>query len=98
MQTRCAPRTATKTITILIYDGKTGRPLIPDNYVIRIDHLDATHNEWLTLKDDGTGVVNVPASATFLGVQATYHKSTDLYINCDAGMEKDINPPLVLHP
>jgi hypothetical protein len=79
----------TKTITVLLYDGKTGRQLIPDNYVIRIDHLDATHNEWLNLKDDGSGVVAVPATATFLGVQAAYHKSMDLYINCDAAMEKD---------
>jgi len=68
-------RAATKTITILIYDGKTGRPLIPDNYVIRIDHLDAVHNEWLTLKDDGTGIVAVPSGAPFLGVQGAYHKS-----------------------
>ncbi len=79
----------TNTITVLIYDGKTGKPLIPDNYVIRIDHLDAIHNEWLTVKDDGTGVVVVPASAAFLGVQGAYHKSMDLYINCDAAMEKD---------
>ena len=83
------PAQQTKTITILIYDGKTGRPLIPDNYVIRIDHLDAVHNEWLTLKDDGTGIVTVPSGATFLGVQGAYHKSLDLYINCDAAMEKD---------
>jgi len=83
------PAQQTKTITILIYDGKTGRPLIPDNYVIRIDHLDAVHNEWLTLKDDGTGIVAVPSGATFLGVQGAYHKSLDLYINCDAAMEKD---------
>jgi len=30
-----------------------------------------------------------PSGATFLGVQGAYHKSLDLYINCDAAMEKD---------
>ena len=42
-----------------------------------------------SLGDDGTGQVTVPAGATFLSVQGTYDRSMDIYINCDAGMEKD---------
>jgi hypothetical protein len=78
-----------KTITILMLDGKTGKPIVPSNFVVRIDHLDAIHNEWLKLNDDGTGEVTVPAGTSFLAVQGTYHQSMDIYINCDAGMEKD---------
>lgn len=78
-----------KTITILMLDGKTGKPLVPDNYMIRIDHRNALHNEALEVSDDGSGKVTVPESASFLSVQGTYHGSIEIYVNCDAGMEKD---------
>jgi hypothetical protein len=78
-----------KTITILMLDGKTGKPIIPNNYMVRFDHRDALHNEMLQLNDDGSGKVTIPADASFFSVQGTYHNSLDVYINCDAGMEKD---------
>jgi hypothetical protein len=78
-----------KTITILMLDGKTGKPLVPDNYMVRIDHLNQLHNEALKVNDDGSGKVTVPDSASFLAVQGTYHGSIEIYVNCDAGMEKD---------
>jgi hypothetical protein len=80
---------ASKTITVIMLDGKTGKAIIPSNFVIRVDHRDAIHNEWLRLNDDGAGFVSVPAETTFVSVQGTYNGSTDIYINCDAGMEKD---------
>ena len=70
-------------------DGKTGRPVVPDNYIVRLNHLNAIHNEALHIDDDGSGKVTVPADASFLAVQGTYHNSLDIYINCDAGMEKN---------
>jgi len=78
-----------KTITVLVFDGKTGRPVIPDNYIVRVDHLNATHSEWLTIKDDGTATIAVPDKTSFLSVQTTYQRSMDFYVKCDAGMEKD---------
>lgn len=80
---------AAPTVTIIMLDGKTGRPIVPSNFIVRIDHLDATHNEWLKLKDDGTGLVTFPSGASFLSIQGTYNNSMDIYVNCDAGMEKD---------
>ena len=77
------------TITIIMLDGKTGRPIVPSNFIVRIDHLNATHNEWLKLNDDGTGQVTFPSGASWLSIQGTYESSMDIYINCDAGMEKD---------
>ena len=77
------------TITVLMLDGKTGKPIIPSNFLVRVNHLDAIHNEWLKIADDGMGLVKVPAGASFLAVQGTYHGSMYIYINCDAGMEKD---------
>lgn len=78
-----------KTITILMLDGKTGKPLTPNNYIVRFDHSDTIHNESLQISGDGIGKVLVPAGTTFFSVQATYHDSLEIYINCDAGMEKN---------
>lgn len=78
-----------KTITIVMLDGKTGKPLVPNNYVVRLDHLDAIHNEALQINDDGAGKVTVPSGTSFLSVQGTYHDSIEIYINCDAGLEKN---------
>ena len=80
---------APRIITIVMADGKTGRTLTPNNFVIRFDHLNAIRNETLVVGDDGSGRVKVPANATLISVQGTYHNSIDLYVNCDAGMEKD---------
>jgi hypothetical protein len=79
-----------KTLTILMLDGKTGKPIIPSNFLVRFDHLDAIHNESVRIGDDGLGTVTVPASASFLSVQATYSESMDYYVNCDAAMQKDV--------
>jgi hypothetical protein len=77
------------TITILMLDGKTGRPIIPSNFVVRFSHLAAIHNEGLKIDDDGVGQVSVPAATSFLSVQGTYESSMEIYINCDASMEKN---------
>jgi hypothetical protein len=78
-----------RAITIVMLNGKTGKPVIPDNFVIRFNELDTIRNETLVLNNDGTGKITLPAGVTQLSVQGTYHGSMDIYINCDAGMEKD---------
>ena len=87
----CAPlhAQAANTITVLTLDGKTGQPIVPYNLLVRIDHRDAIHSEWLQLSDAGTGTVTVPSTATFLAIQSTYASSMEIYVNCDAAMEKD---------
>ena len=76
-------------LTVIMVDGKTGKTMIPDNFVIRFNRLDAIRNETLTLNDDVSGKVRLPADAKLISVQGAYHNNIDLYINCDAGMEKD---------
>jgi len=83
------PAQPAKTITVVVLDGKTGQPVLPSNLLVRIDHLNAVHNDWLQLNDDGVGNISIPAGASFLSIQATYESSTEIYVNCDAGMEKD---------
>lgn len=88
------PERQLRTITLIMVDGKTGKTMTPDNFVIRFNHLDAIRNETLTLNDDGTGKLRLPADAKLISVQGAYHNNIDLYINCDAGMEKDTS---ILH-
>lgn len=65
---------AGQTVTILMLDGKTGKPLVPNNYIVRFDHLNAIHNEALQLNDDGSGKVTIPANASFF--QSRVHTTT----------------------
>jgi hypothetical protein len=78
------------TVTVLMLDGKTGQPIIPSNFIVRFDHLNAIRNDAVTVDDGGVAHVLVPAGATYLAVQGTYDNSMNLYINCDAAMEKNI--------
>lgn len=77
------------TVTILMLDGKTGRPIIPSNFIVRFDHLNAVHNDMVAVNDEGIGTVAVPPGTTYLSVQGTFNNSMDIYVNCDAAMQKD---------
>src|ERR1039457_6355184 len=62
-----------QTISILMLDGKTGKPLVPDNYIVRFNHLDAIHNEALQLNEDGWGRVGVPATPPVISAKGNFH-------------------------
>ncbi len=84
-----APDAAPATITIRMYGGRSGRQVIPNNFLIRFDHQDEIHNEHLRIDDEGTAKILVPAGATFLSVQGTFDNSTEIFLNCDTGKERD---------
>jgi hypothetical protein len=77
------------TIHIRLLDGKTGLPLKASNYMVRIDHHDTPHNDWVHMDDDGTVTVTLPPDAREIAIKATYDFSTQTYINCDAAKETD---------
>ena len=77
------------TIHIRLLDGKTGLPLKASNYLVRIDHHDTPHNDWVHMDDDGTVTVTLPSDAREIAIKATYDFSTQTYINCDAAKETD---------
>lgn len=77
------------TIHIRLLDGKTGMPVKADNFLVRVDHNDTVHNEWVHIGDDGSVTVTVPPAAKEIAVKATYDTSTEIYINCDAAKESD---------
>ena len=78
------PAQTEKTISIHIYDGKTGRPLASSGYQVRVDHQPEIHSNWVTENEDGSGTLVVPKGATLLSIRATYEDSMYLYINCDS--------------
>jgi hypothetical protein len=76
-------QTAT-TITIRVLDGKTGKPLPASGYLVRVDHEQTEHANWVVQNDDGTGKLTLPAGASLLSIRATYDNSMLTYVNCDA--------------
>jgi hypothetical protein len=77
------------TIHIRLLDGKTGLPLKASNYLVRIDHHDTPHNDWVHMDDDGSVTVTLPSDAREIAIKATYDFSTQTFINCDAAKETD---------
>jgi hypothetical protein len=78
-----------KTITVELRDGKTGLPVTPSNLLLRIDHHDAIHSDWVKINDDNTMTVSVPDDAKEISLQATYGDGMDTYINCDVAKQSD---------
>ena len=74
----------TKTITLKVFDGKTGHPVMPTGYQIRVDHLKAVHNDWVKQNDDGSAELTIPADVHEISVHLAYDASMEIYINCDA--------------
>ncbi len=77
------------TIHIRLLDGKTGLPVEASNYMVRIDHHDTAHNEWVKIKDDGTVLATLPPDAHEVAIKATYDMSMQTYVNCDVAKESD---------
>lgn len=76
-------------VTVVVLDGKSGKPVTPSNYVVRFDRHDAVHNDGLRLNDDGSAQLALPDGTAWLAVEATYDSSMETYINCDAAREKE---------
>jgi hypothetical protein len=78
-------------ITIRMFEARTAQPIIPNNLLVRVDHQDDIRNETLHIDDLGVGTVTLPPGATVLSVQGTYNDGMEIFINCDAGMERNLN-------
>jgi hypothetical protein len=73
-----------KTITIRMVDNRTGILIASTNYLVRINHQEAAHGDWITRNEDGSGRLILPAEANVLSIHATYENATMVYVNCDA--------------
>jgi hypothetical protein len=73
-----------KTITIRMLDSRTGLLIASSNYLIRINHQQTQHGDWVQKNEDGTGNLSLPADADVVSIHATYESATLIYANCDA--------------
>jgi hypothetical protein len=73
----------TKTITIKVFDGKTGKPLVPTGFQVRVDHLTMLHADWVKANEDGTAELTIPADTHEIALHLAYNNSMDIYVNCD---------------
>ena len=73
-----------KTITIKLYDGKSGRPVVPTGYQVRIDHNTEKHGDWVKQHEDGTAALTIPADTAVVALHFAYDGSMEVYVNCDA--------------
>lgn len=78
-----------KTITIRVFDGKTGESIKPSNIEVNLGRKESSRSEWVTQNSDGSATVVVPQGIAEIMVRATYDNSTDYYINCDAAKERN---------
>jgi hypothetical protein len=76
-----------KTITIRMLDGKSGKLIVTSSFLVRINHQQTVHGNWVVQNEDGTGKLTVPGDAALLSVRATYDSSTSVYANCDANKD-----------
>jgi hypothetical protein len=75
-------------ITVRMLDSKTGLLIATSNYLVRINHQQEAHGDWIRQNEDGTGKLTVPADARVLSIHATYESATLVYVNCDADKDR----------
>jgi hypothetical protein len=75
---------APKVITLRMIDGRTGKPIATSDFIVRINHQKAPHNNWVEENEDGTAKVTLPADAESISIHATYDTTMQTYVNCDS--------------
>ncbi|HUX45985.1 MAG TPA: hypothetical protein VMV57_14645 [Terracidiphilus sp.] len=78
---------ATRTFTVRVLDGKTGKILAPSNLMVRVDKQPPIHADWVRQNEDATALVTLPASAKWVSVEAAYDESMEIYMHCDVAPE-----------
>jgi hypothetical protein len=84
----CLGAQTAKTVTIRMLNGKTGKLIATSYYLVRADHEQTVHADWVVQNEDGTGKLTVPGGVSVLAIHATYGGATYTYINCDSAARK----------
>src|SRR5579863_2587446 len=77
-----------KTVTIRMIDAKTGILIPTSEFLVRVDHKEDVHGNWVQQNDDGTGKLTLPPGASIFSILAKYNESSDIYVDCDAARDK----------
>lgn len=73
-----------KVITVRMIDTRSGVLIATTNYLVRINHQETEHGDWITQNEDGSGKFILPPEAELISIHATYEAATLTYVNCDA--------------
>ena len=73
----------TKTIIVKVFDGKSGKPVVPTGFQVRVDHQTMLHPDWVKANEDGTAELSIPADTHEIALHLAYNNSMDIYVNCD---------------
>ncbi|MDR3742503.1 MAG: hypothetical protein P4L40_26090 [Terracidiphilus sp.] len=84
-----APRNKPVTVTVHIFDGRSGERIVPDNVQVRVDRQSSNHIDWVKLADDGTATLTLPSSTASISVHASYSDSLEYYVNCDVSKQRN---------
>ena len=74
---------STKTIVLKVFDGKSGHPVVPTGYQVRVDHETMLHPDWVKQNEDGTAELTIPADTHEVTLHLAYDSSMEIYVNCD---------------
>jgi hypothetical protein len=87
---RCGPGLAQtpKTVTVRMLDTRSGIVIATTNYLVRINHQQTEHGDWITKNEDGTGKLILPPEAEVVSIHATYDAATMIYVNCDSDKDR----------
>lgn len=77
-----------KTIAVRMLDGKTGILIATSSFLVRVNHQETEHGDWIHQNEDGTGKLTLPADAQELSIHATYEHAMLTYVNCDADKDR----------
>jgi hypothetical protein len=76
------------TITLRMIDIRTGMLIASSNFLVRVNHQQTEHGDWVTQNEDGTGKLTLPANTEVVSIHATYDSATLIYANCDADKDR----------
>ncbi|HUH64093.1 MAG TPA: hypothetical protein VLZ50_13900 [Terracidiphilus sp.] len=79
-----------KAVTVRMLEGRSGRLIATSDFLVQINHQQEQHANWVTLNEDGTGKLTLPAEATEISVHGKYDSSMSIYVNCDSEKGKGI--------
>ena len=77
-----------KTVTIRMLDSKTGLLIATSGFLVRVNHGQVVHGDWVKQNEDGTGKLRLPSDAEVVSIHATYDGAMYVYANCDADKDR----------
>lgn len=82
------PAQTDRAITVRMVDSRSGLLIATNSFLVRMNHLEAVHGDWVRQNEDGTGNLTLPADATVISIHATYESATQVYVNCDTNKDR----------